>query len=652
MEQVVAMTNSNNSTTRYEFDQLGRLVTMTYPGGNTERYQYDANSNLISWDRGAYQVHYTFDELDRLRVVDSPATNDHIALEYDELNRVRLMTDNSGSTSYQYTSNYLLQQISRPNGKTLTYNFDSGDRPTSVQDSDGGNTQYTFNDRNELTSVSRDGQTIRYLHDLVGRVTSVQYPNGMVCSNRFTERNQLLRRDYVSGSSPLMTLRYAFNQVGQRILDERVSAQGTVIRNFGYDSQRHLTNSKRVQGHQVTGQTYEFDDNDNIVVKSGTNFSVNADDQLTRAGTVHLGYNPAGQAIAVQPKNIRYAFNDQIKSITYSGTSVQMLYDGNGQRVAKTVNGQTARFLWNGSEILKEYAPDGETKAEYLLGRGREAIKTNGAWKFYLRDIQGSTLALANRQGQITDTYEYSDYGETISRTGNSYNPFLYTGQELDSELGMYHLRARHYSAPLGRFLARDPIGHSGGANLYAYCGGDPINFSDPSGLCKRSQLKIKGSKADKEYINGLLDQLLKTKAGQAILDRAAAGTEIDIAAGDQGTGNYEGTILIQRPPATYSEYYWVNGKAQKLTLSQSTGTVDPNVIDLAHELGHAGGPKDLAIKTGIHLMDNVIINENKIRAELGLPIRLSYTMGNKVEPKLPSSDNLTRILKSAGITR
>jgi RHS repeat-associated protein len=160
-----------------------------------------------------------------------------------------------------------------------------------------------------------------------------------------------------------------------------------------------------------------------------------------------------------------------------------MLYDGVGQRVAKTVNGQTARYLWNGGEILKEYAPDGTTKAEYLLGMGREAIKVGGAWKFYLKDIQGSTLGLVDAQGHVTDTYEYSDYGDTISRTGNSYNPFLYTGQELDTELGMYHLRARHYSPTLSRFIARDPIGYAGGSNLYAYCNGDPINASDPSGL-------------------------------------------------------------------------------------------------------------------------------------------------------------------------
>ena len=39
-----------------------------------------------------------------------------------------------------------------------------------------------------------------------------------------------------------------------------------------------------------------------------------------------------------------------------------------------------------------------------------------------------------------------------------------------------------------GQFTQEDPIGLAGGLNLYGFAGGDPVNFSDPFGLCKDEQ--------------------------------------------------------------------------------------------------------------------------------------------------------------------
>ena len=60
---------------------------------------------------------------------------------------------------------------------------------------------------------------------------------------------------------------------------------------------------------------------------------------------------------------------------------------------------------------------------------------------------------------------------------------FQYTGQTWLEEADLYDYKARVYDPKLGRFLQTDPIGASGGSNLYDYTAGDPINQSDPSGL-------------------------------------------------------------------------------------------------------------------------------------------------------------------------
>lgn len=52
----------------------------------------------------------------------------------------------------------------------------------------------------------------------------------------------------------------------------------------------------------------------------------------------------------------------------------------------------------------------------------------------------------------------------------------------MHSHSGLNLTRTRAYSANLGRFISRDPIGERGGVNLYGYVGGNPVSLTDPSG--------------------------------------------------------------------------------------------------------------------------------------------------------------------------
>lgn len=69
-------------------------------------------------------------------------------------------------------------------------------------------------------------------------------------------------------------------------------------------------------------------------------------------------------------------------------------------------------------------------------------------------------------------------------------NPFRYRGYFYDEETGLYYLKTRYYDPETGRFITIDGIEYLdpetiNGLNLYAYCGNNPVMYTDPNGTAK-----------------------------------------------------------------------------------------------------------------------------------------------------------------------
>jgi len=65
--------------------------------------------------------------------------------------------------------------------------------------------------------------------------------------------------------------------------------------------------------------------------------------------------------------------------------------------------------------------------------------------------------------------------------------PFTWFGTLAENgagSTGLLFKRNRYFDPASGRFTQADPIGLGGGLNLYGFANGDPVNFSDPFGLC------------------------------------------------------------------------------------------------------------------------------------------------------------------------
>jgi RHS repeat-associated protein len=183
-------------------------------------------------------------------------------------------------------------------------------------------------------------------------------------------------------------------------------------------------------------------------------------------------------------------------SMTGNGETVSMIYDGFGNRVSKTANGVTTKYLVEddvnptGLPQVFEESVNGIVQRTYTYGLQRisENQPTSGTWtpSFYGYDGFGTVRQLTSLAGTVTDTYSYDAFGNQLNTTGTTPNNYLYRGEQYDPDLNLYYLRARYYNPATGRFLSRDP--EDGKAidpaslHKYLYANDDPVNGRDPMG--------------------------------------------------------------------------------------------------------------------------------------------------------------------------
>ncbi len=195
----------------------------------------------------------------------------------------------------------------------------------------------------------------------------------------------------------------------------------------------------------------------NMTYGPGTNntfgsYSYDARNRLLSAGGLNYGYDPAGNRVSVT-----------------NGASVSRF----------TINPNAAL-----SQVLMRVKGGATNYYVYGLGLLYEA-DDSGNSKTYHYDYRGSTVALTDGSGVVTDRIEYSAYGMTAYRSGTTDTPFLLNGRygvQTDSN-GLLYMRARFYNPYIYRFLNPDPAGFSGGLNFYAYADGNPVSYLDPFGL-------------------------------------------------------------------------------------------------------------------------------------------------------------------------
>jgi len=110
-------------------------------------------------------------------------------------------------------------------------------------------------------------------------------------------------------------------------------------------------------------------------------------------------------------------------------------------------------------------------------------VQISGSDYYYTRDHLCSIRELTGTNGAVLARYDYDPYGQQVQLSGTISADFGYTGFYVHQPSGVLLAPYREYSAPLGRWISRDPLGEAGGINLYEYVKNDPIRLTDRYGL-------------------------------------------------------------------------------------------------------------------------------------------------------------------------
>ncbi|HVP45637.1 MAG TPA: RHS repeat-associated core domain-containing protein [Bryobacteraceae bacterium] len=285
------------------------------------------------------------------------------------------------------------------------------------------------------------------------------------------------------------------------------------------------------------GESYTYDGFGNLTDKNPTSGSPPALHVAVNAANNRLvgyTYDADGNMTIMSGTTFTYDVANRVATVLPSGGGTeQYSYGPDNLRVWK--------LPASGNEELHFYGVFGERLGTYSIannyGRGYKVFQgpIDGyfagkiIWS-QVTDIGGGVVSgtgrevAQNRLGSVAGSYPngtyYYPYGED---TGTPLLGDNFATYYRDGTTGLDYAKNRYYSPILGRFNTPDPSGSDaadlsdpGSWNMYAYAGGDPINFNDPDGLIKCSDApRLETGQTFGDLINAKDDVFRSGPAGQ-----------------------------------------------------------------------------------------------------------------------------------------
>ncbi len=492
--QTATSTDGRGTITSYTYDTLGYPDTTKVGAHPVVNVGYDAIGRLQSLtDQAGATTSFVYDNRGRVTQATDPLSKQTNS-SYDSAGRLVSVTDrNSDTISVGYTPSGKLDSITYPGPTTVSYSYDSRDNLTTMVDSLGTTTN-VFDAANRLTSITdANGFTLSYGYDEAGNVTSLTYPGNKTVTYTYDALNRLKTVTHWLGQ----TATYSYDAAGR--LTQAVNFNGSIT-NYGYDNANRLTSlsNQKADTSALNSHSFTLDASGNRV-QEVINEPLPPSNLATE--TINLNYNATRNRLqSTTLDSFLYDFEGQLSDksstpftfdyahrLTGISTSIQYNYDGAGNRLNATRNGIVTKYLYDATGNLLAEADSTNTITQYYIhGAGLLAMVQGSNVYSYHYNAVGSTVAITDNSQSIVNAYSYGPYGRILNEMETITQPFKYVGQYgvmFEPGVEFYYMRARYYDPTTGRFISEDPIGMEGGLNLYAYASGNPVLFSDPSGL-------------------------------------------------------------------------------------------------------------------------------------------------------------------------
>jgi len=178
-----------------------------------------------------------------------------------------------------------------------------------------------------------------------------------------------------------------------------------------------------------------------------------------------------------------------------SGFVEEYEYDPTGRKykVETTEDQQTTtRYLvYDGGSVILELDEDEELSKEFVrglsLGGGIGGLlyvrDADESVSYFHYDGQGNVVSVTDESRTEVAYYEYDAWGNILTSCGSLSNEFRFSTKQGSLGTGLIDFGYRWYDPSVGRWTQRDPIGVSGGVNLYVYAYNAPTCIVDPLGL-------------------------------------------------------------------------------------------------------------------------------------------------------------------------